>query len=367
VRRAALALLALALFVACASAPRPPVLAEAASVSTTPAAKEAERLAPQAFAEAERIRREADKAHEQGDGAAAQILGEHAIAAHTRAVVLARRVKAEQRLAQAELELSKAQAELADLDAKQRFAATEADDLEKRVRMFEDALPLAPNAPASPEREKARLEAARSMASQARLLCLSTRLLAESAEGLAETLAKLDALDAQLAKPAGATPIDEAIRLRATCLRQLTLVRREPLRKAPADGRSDALLAELSRSGDLFPFRDDRGVVITLRGLFAPGAQTLNATGAERVALLGRVAKAHPDFPVLVVVHGQQLKPTPEDERRGRAVADALRQAGASKVAVHAAGGAQPVAAPERGGAAARNQRIEIVFVTPST
>jgi hypothetical protein len=365
-KRSALALLVAASLLACASAPRPPVLSEADAVSTTPASKQAQQLAPQAFAEAERLRREATRAHDDGNNAAAQILAEHALAAYSHAFVLARLVQGEQRLAKSELDLAKAKRELAELDEKQRFVGAEADDLEKRVRMLEDALPLAPNAPASPEREKARLESARAMASQARLLCIATRLLAESAEGLAETLGKLDALDAQLAKPTGVTPIDHAVQMRSACLRHLTLARRDKMRAAPAEGRSDALLAELSRSGELYPFRDDRGVVVTLRAVFAPGGG-LTKESNERVVLLGRVAKAHPDFPVLVVLHTAQGRATAEDERRARVIADALRQAGASRVQTHAAGGAQPVASPDRAGAAARNQRVEIVFVTPSS
>lgn len=351
---------------ACASTPRPPVLSEAAAVSTTPAAKEASRLAPQAFAEAERLRKKADAAHSDGDMASSQILGEHALAAYAHAFVLARLAKAEKRLADSRLALDKAKADLAALDEKQRFVAAEADDLEQRVRVLEDALPLVPSAPASPEREKARLQAARAMASQARLLCLATRLLDDKAKGVSETLAKLDALDQAVAKGTPPAPIDDALRLRSECLRQLTLARRDATRKAPADGRGDALLAELARSAELHPFRDDRGVVVVLRGLFAAGG-ALTQPASERLALLGRAAKAHPAFPVLVVVHSARGKGGTEEERQAKAVADALRQAGAARVETHVAGSAQPVASPERSGAPQRNQRIEIVFVSPAS
>jgi hypothetical protein len=104
--------------------------------------------------------------------------------------------------------------------------------------------------------------------------------------------------------------------------------------------------------------------VVVLRGAFpATGAPPKEI--AERLALLGRVAKAHPDFPLLVVVHSAKGRPTADDEKRAKTVADALRQAGAPKVETHAAGGAQPIASPDRAGAPERNQRIEIVFVAP--
>jgi hypothetical protein len=342
------------LAIACATVARPPVLSEADSVSTTPAAKEAALLAPQAFAEAERIRRKAAAEHDDGDTASAQILGEHALAAYAHAFVLARLAKADKRLVESEAALGKAQRELAALDEKQRFVLAEADDLEKRVRMLKDALPLVPNAQASPEREKARLEAARAMSSQARLLCLASRMLGDSKKELGEALAKLDSLDAQLAKGAAPVPIDEAVRLRSACLSQLTLVRRDKTRQAPADGRTDALLEELSRSGNLLPFRDDRGVVVVLRGT----PKEL----ADRLTALARAAKAHPEFPLLVVAHSAKGKPSADDAKRAQAIADALRQAGAPKVETHNAGGAQPI-----GGSPARNQRVEIVFVAPTS
>jgi flagellar motor protein MotB len=351
--------------IACASTPRPPVLSEADAVRGTPAAAEARSLAPQAFAKAERILEQARAAHDQGSPASAQILGEHALAGYGHAFVLARLAKAEQRMGEAELALRKAKSELAALDEKQRFVAAEADDLEKRVRMLEDALPLAPNVQASPEREKARLEAARAMASQARLLCLAARLLEPNASGLADSVGKLDALDQELAKTQAPVPIDEAIRMRSACLKHLTLVRRDRSRSAPAAGLADALLAELSRAGDLLPFRDDRGVVVVLRGSFTGAGATPSKELAERLALLGRVAKAHPEFPVLVVVHSAKGR-SAADEQRAKTVADALRQAGAKSVETHAAGSAQPVAAPDRAGAASRNQRLEIVFVAPT-
>jgi hypothetical protein len=353
-----------AIAMACAATPRPPVLSDAAAARGGPAAAEARALAPQAFAKAELIFERASAAHDEGNPASAQILGEHALASYGRAFVLARLAKAEQRSAEAELALRKAKAELAALDEKQRFVVAAADDLEKRVRMLEDALPLAPNVPASPDREKARREAARAMASQARLLCLASRLLDPKAPGLADSVGQLDLLDKELTKPQAPVPIDEAVRVRSACLKHLTLVRRQKARSAPAEGLADALLAELSRSGELMPFRDDRGVVVVLRGVI-PVSGTPAQELAQRIALLGRVAKAHPDFPVLVVVHSAKGR-SADDERRAKAVGDALRQAGASNVETHSAGSAQPVAAPDRPGSAARNQRIEIVFVAPS-
>src|SRR4029434_3356718 len=109
---------------------------------------------------------------------------------------------------------------------KQRRVSAEADDLEMRIKVAEDALPLAPNAAGSPEREKARLETARTLVSQARLLCTATRLLDAKREGLGADLDKLTQVEKTLAGTPKAAPIDTAIQLRSTCLKQLTLARR---------------------------------------------------------------------------------------------------------------------------------------------
>lgn len=321
-------------------------------------------MAPQAYAHAERLRTRADQAHDDGKPAVAQILGEHAIVAYEHAFVLARLARAERALASAELELDRAEKELAALDAQQTRAAAEAEALEMRVNVARDAIPLTPNTPASAEREAARLEAARALASQARLLCSATAMLAgpSAIESEREALAKLDA---ELASAPKVAPIDEAIRARSACLGLLSGARRERTAKAPAAGVVDALLAELSRNGDLYPFRDDRGVVVVLRDAFDKGAAPTKA-GAERLSALGRVAKAHPDFPVLVVVHSAG-RPGADHDRRAKAAVDALAAAGASKLESRVVGSAQPVVDPKRAGASARNERIEIVFVAPTS
>ncbi len=358
--------LATALLVSCAATPRPQVMSQADAVEHTPAAAEAQKLAPQAFAHAQKLRQEAEHAYQDDDVSGAQILGEQSIAAYTHAFVLARLAKAGARLDNAQAQLDKAGKSLHALDEKEKRVAAEADDLEMRAKVAQDALPLVPNTPASPAREKARLAAARSMAVEARLLCVSTRLLGQSSKDLQGALSKLDALDTRLSKKPSPAPIDDAIALRSQCLDLLGKARRPATRKAPAAGVTDALLTELSKTGELYPFRDDRGVVVTLRGLFRGGDQ-LDKPAQKTLGLLGRVAKAHAAFPVLVVVHSASGAPSARDQKRGEAVAKALEAAGAAKVEVQRAGGAEPLVEPARRGAAARNQRIEIVFISPAS
>lgn len=360
------ALLLSALFLlACASAPRPEVMSDVSSVSRGAQAKEAERLAPQAHAKAALLGRQAEEAYDDGDLASAQILGETALAAYSHAFVLARLARASSELAKANTELAKEKSALVDIDEKQKRAGAEADALELEVRVATDAMPLSPNTPGSAEREKARLDMARSLTSQARLLCAATRLLDASAEGLDADLGKIGDLEKSLSNAPKNAPIDDAIALRSTCLKRLTVVRRPKTRATVAANVADALLADLGKSGELTPFRDDRGVAVTLRGLFAADGK-LKPEAAKLLETLGLVAKAHPDFPLLVVVHSSQGRGGDAEKRRGQVVADAITKAGAKKVDVQTVGSAQPVVDPARSGSDKRNDRIEIVFVAPA-
>lgn len=382
------------LLVACAPVPRPSVLGQVEAVRLGPAAVEAKRHASGAFAHAEKLRGQANQAAENDDLAGAQILAERAIAAYAHAHALARVARAEAAAGAAESELAASEKELAALTADQSRVAAELDALDLRIKVARDAHPILPSGPADPEREKARLAASRALALQARLLCGAARLLAAEGAGSAPrpsapggaapagaapegaassdtiqadieaAIAAVGKVDADLATSPAAAPIDGATRARAGCLSVLTRVRRAgtPVSKAP--GAGDALLAALSAAGTSAPSRDDRGVVVTLRGIF--DKDKLSKAGEPQVADLGKVAAAHPGFPVVIVVH--QDKQAPKDEvasrARGEAVAGALRAAKATRVEVVLAGSSAPVVDPA-GKDKARNARVEIVFVTP--
>ena len=328
--------------VACATAPRPRVMNDVDKVRKTPAVALAKTYAPQALARAEAFRFRAHEAHDAGNRAAAQVLSETALAGYSRAFVLARLARAEARLAKTEGKLAKTQKELAALDDLQLRTQAEANNLELKIRIVSDTIPLSPNVATGPKRERARREAARALAAQADLLCQATRMLKKDAAG--DTLKAVESLRQQLEKKPKVTPIDEAIRLRTECLRQLSKARRKVSTKGPAEGAADALLEALSRAGDLYPFRDDRGVVVVLGNL---DENTME--NDERLRRLGRAAKAHPSFPVLVVGHGKGAK-------LAESAAAVLRRVGAPKVEHTHAGNALPQG---------KRHRVEIVFVSP--
>ncbi len=346
---------------ACATPARPQVMTQVDRAREGQAVLDARRNAPQAYARAELQKQRAEQAYADNDLPSAQILSERALAAYLRATIEARLTRAETRLAEAKL-LEKNQADrLAQLDVEQQRLTAETADLELRAKVARDAEPLAKNEPASPEREKARREAARAIVTQGSLLCVSARLVEPNRNALPALMAKADELRKKLDTAAPA-PIDDATALRSDCLRELTLARRPRAQANPSQGESDTLLAELSRA-DFLPFRDDRGVVVTLHALREGGK--LSGRIGEKLADLGRVAKAHPEFPILVVSH--DARAGAKDDGLSTQAVDALKAAGATRVEAKSAGSTTPIVPPDRVGAAGRNERLEIVFVAPGS
>jgi flagellar motor protein MotB len=367
-RALAWAVLVVANLAACGGAPiRAAALGEAERVRLSPGAREGAELAPETYARAEQERELARRADASGDELGSALHAERAIAAYGHALVVARLARAGTELAEAKKSLDDASAQGQGLDASRAKLEEDAAELEKRLQIARERLLPAPSAATSGEREAARLSAARSLAVEARLLCSAAGLVASDAAGLAEAAADVVKLELRLKDAARAhpAPIDEATRARALCLDVLTRARRTA---GGDDGRADALLSELSASGGWEPARDERGVVVTLRGLFL-GAR-LTDGGMTKLKELGRVAAAHADFAIEVVVHDAQPPAETDglDARRAAAALEALVTGGAAapRLRSELAGTGAPVADPNDARGRARNERLEVVFVASS-
>jgi flagellar motor protein MotB len=339
-------------------------------VRNSPSVRDGARFAPQEFELAENERVLSQKASRDGDEIAASLYGEQATASYTDAVVLAR-------LARATIERDKASSDLARDEARAQKLAGEraeaelvADELSRKLRIAREALTPATSVHADPEREEARVVAARALVAEARLLCGAAGLLSASLDGLDALTKDVDALDTQLEKPgrgAGA-PIDTAARARAGCLALLTRARRTS--DASQQAEPDALLSELSASGQFEPSRDERGVVIVLRDAFK--GTSISWPASKALAELGRVAVAHPGFAIQVVVHDATPPSASEasaDVQRAQAAVAALVSAGApvSHVKAETVGARAPLVDPQDPRHRARNARLEVVFVSPGS
>jgi hypothetical protein len=362
-RRATWSIGLAATLAACASAPmRVAALDDVERVRLTAGAREGAALAPEAFAHAEQERDIAWHAHAAGDDVGAGLHAERATAAYQHALVLARLARAATELADAQKSLDDASTQRQAIEASRANLDAEATELEQRAQIARDRLLPALSASASADREAARLVATRSFAVEARLLCSAAHLVAVDAAGLPAAEDAVAKLDARLEKKERPAPVDDAARTRARCLDALTRGRRT---QGGDEGRGDALLAELSASGGWDPSRDERGVVVTLRGAFR-GTELTDAA-ASKAKDLGRVAAAHPTFGVQVVVHDAQ-PPPPKDEgdaRRGDAMVKALVGGGADAAHVRPelAGARLPVVDPSDAKMRARNERVDVVFV----
>jgi flagellar motor protein MotB len=313
-------------------------------------------LAPQALAEADAERDRARTIWDKGDDITASLHAERAIAAYQRVRMVARSARATADAAKADADLAQKTDELHALESARKTAERDGEELAKRVMIAREVRSPAPSGPADAQREAARVQASRALAMQARLLCGAAKLVASQAAGLDAAMQQLDALDKRLEqKPA---PIDDAARARTTCLSILTQARRATTTPQTAD----VLLSELS-AASLAPTRDERGIVVTLRDVFRGTA--IDAPAQPRIEALGRVAAAHADMPIQVVVH--DANPTGPSDDRAKSVSAALVKGGAKadKIATVMAGTRAPVVDPNDARNRARNARVEVVFVTP--
>ena len=340
-----------------------PRLAEVDRVRETPAAKEAAELAPQAYARAEVERSEARKAERGGDQVAALLYADRAVAAYEHAFVLARLARATKENDAAQAALATAAERTRELAASRQQVDAEGDQLEKTLAVAREAQPTLASGPADEKREAARLVAARALVAEARLLCGSARLIAPDAPGLADAEKEASDLEAQIDARPHPAPIDAAARVRAKCLEKLTAARRT---SAKVTG-SDELLAEVSARGGLDPSRDERGVVVPLRDVFEGASVAKKAE--PLLAELGRIAAAHPDVGVQIVVHDAATPSKTEaeaDTQRADAIVKALVAAGANadRVKGETAGARAPIVDPGDLAHRAMNARVDVVFVT---
>ena len=334
-----------------------------------PAAKEGAALAPQTYAIAEEERRRARDAADAGDDLGAELHAAHALAAYQHALVLARTARAQADEQAASRALADADADAQRLAAERAKVDREGDELDKKLKIAHETLAPATSAPADPQREAARLVAARALVMQARLLCGSARLLSATLPGLEAAEKDVSALEKSVEGTPKPAPIDAAARARAACLGVLTQARRGAERTSV--GQADALLSELSAAGQWSPVRDERGVVVTLRDAFKGTTVTPEAEG--KLKELGRVLAAHPGYGMQVVVHDASAPSAAEataDMQRADAAKAALAAGAGSafpadKIRTETAGARAPVIDPADAKHRARNARLEIVFVTP--
>ncbi|MCL2726648.1 MAG: hypothetical protein FWD69_19685 [Polyangiaceae bacterium] len=347
-------------------------VADAEKVRGTLVGRDAQSMAPQAFAMADQELRLARDAAAGGDKTGAELHADRAVAAYAHATILARLSRATQDEASANEALARASEQIRRFSAQRTTLDRESSDLEKKIRIAREMEVPPSSGPADSERMRARLVAAQSLAMQARLLCSAARLVSPDAPGLAEADAAVESLEKDMETGKAKAPIDAAARVRAACLASLTKARRSTA--TTSDDQGDALLGELSQSvaapttasrprSDLAPSRDERGVVVTLHGAFQ--GDVLSRDAEASVKELGRVSAAHPDFGVQVVIHDAHSPSASGDKKHGEAVVRALVDGGApsARVKVEQAGTRAPLVDLRDARGREHNARLEIVFV----
>jgi outer membrane protein OmpA-like peptidoglycan-associated protein len=355
----------LLLVYACAAAPRPAILSEIDVIRDNGSTRQTRELVPQADARAEKLYADAEAAWRKGQTASAEILGERAIVAYSDTRELARIVRVERRILETSAAVHEVELSLLKLESDQKKAAAEAADLEAQLRVEREAEAIADPKLSTPDREQARLVAAKTAIAHARLLCITAKLLSgrESPSGndVTAALSEVDEVEAKLA--AGKFPVSlrDAMRARSRCQQLLAEVRRPTRLSSPTSEQPDQLFVELTEAG-YAPSRDDRGIVVTLNDAFV--GDGLDKQLVPKLTDLGRLAQSHDQTPLLVVTHSKKGDPKPSDQQRADAVAAKLQQAGVKNLQAQAVGGRLPIAQNSDLGAARRNERLEVIFVT---
>lgn len=349
----------------CSTPPAPQTVLDAQALSDSAAASEAEKYAPQAFAQAKKLQAEAEFLQAERQTGEAAAAGEQALAAYHHAIALARAARAEERLDRAKHNRQTMQQELSRLDTLQASVAREADAFELRARVHLDQEPVADESKVSSSRALARRLAAKQLTTEARLLCVASQLLKPDSTALPPLLLQLTALEKELAVGSREHHLyPRSTELRTQCLAQLSAVRRPAVLAHPESAQSDRLLQQLSEQGTLMVYRDDRGIVVNLSSpLEANGTLSAEAAGALRV--LGGTAQAHPRYPLLLVVHTARAAQQQTANELAANTKSALLEAGAPAVKVQHVGNTQPVVSPSLARAAEKNERVEVVLVTP--
>ncbi len=185
-------------------------------------------------------------------------------------------------------------------------------------------------------------------------LARQTELMLAAAEFLGA-----DGADLQRARAASAGPGGDGVATAAAALRRAEALLEAARRRAPVEGETDAvrLQASLSANEGVEAYRDARGVIAVLHGLFA-GAR-LAPTSAGRVAVLARVLRAHPSTPVRIESFASaptRAAATSLAQAQATALRGAVEHAGADVAHVQAAGYARTPSAGE-------TDRVEVVLL----
>jgi len=353
---------------ACPRPPKPVVFAHIDRERATPAVSAAREGSPAVFAKAETLRTKAEEAFARGDSATAELLGQHALAAYANAAAIARFTAATVRASSVAKDLTKAEEHLVADDAARVELDREIDRLEAELVIRKEALAPVSSSKTDAAREAARWIAARANLAVAEATCGGAELLAPKAKGVADAKGILAEIVAKTKDEKAHAPIDASTRARALCLKALTNARSVAVSGAGPAG--DDLLKELA-SGGFAAIRDERGVVAVLPmvpGKDAPfdGGAKLTAAGKSKLEALGKIAKEHPTWALVVVVHAAPGKlDASRDAARAKMVSQELAAVGvdASRVATSTPGATLLAHDPKDPKSHPLNERVEIVFV----
>lgn len=343
----------------CAAAPpRPAPLLQLERSVQSPLAREIQRDAPEAYAEVARAVRAAEDAARVSPENAALRAAEAELTLAW-AATQARGARARARVAEAERRRREAETDAARLEQQAAALARETEDQLAAQRALANARAAATTPGAVPQPERA--TAAAELRQQAELVLAAAALLDADEASRQRVAAQIRAAE-ETARGADATAALVAAGRAFTAAEGLVRQAREGQR-VPAGATPGAqLVQELSGAGGLEPRRDARGVVATMRGLFA-GRNILAPTARGRLETMARVIQGHGEARVRVEAYvGGRDRATAERaaQAQARAVVDALVRAGVPAARL------EPAGLYRLPGGARSEDVVEVVLVLPA-
>lgn len=395
------------LIAACASAPRPGELNQAAKLMQDQGAvDQASRAAPQVFQFAQRYYKMAEDAFE--DGRAEDCLHYSLLAAikFNTALEHGRRLAADERRAKAEQRLQVAQKTASRQTARR-------NDTESRIKRMEQILALrqkleqekeqskAEKAKIASELEKAKAAAEAEQKAAAQRLAAEQALLEEAKqekeiqELVATASSKIQTAEAIEAKEydpgnlnSAKTYVDQAGKALAE--------KRYPNAKDLAKMADEKATAAISRAQEEYSKKKEkmklleerkslfadangigtevkqqqRGVVITLLDMFASGKNIILPERAYLIEKIGELAAKYPDYPLVIEGFTDSLGRDTDNlalsQSRAQSVLDYLVQVKKlefNRVKASGYGSSNPVADNSKAEGRAKNRRVEVIFL----
>ncbi|MCB9538010.1 MAG: OmpA family protein [Myxococcales bacterium] len=357
---------------ACGPAPKPAELVSYEQMRQGDYAQTVQERHPDLFAEAQKYYRRALEAHDDGEDERTLHNTRLATMTWRTAVALSQTKDAADSLRAADARLQRATEALADADQR-RKAAEDAIARQRRINEMQAKLDAANQRAAQKQQAtdaKTAVEGAAAKVQLAETMGGGTHApgpLNKAQASLKMALAAFDKADyAEAARVAGLTAADADVAIAAA----KPFYEAEEKRKA-YDLELKKMLEATADVPGAEARVERRGLVVSLRSLFAAGKSSLDPDVTAPLRMLATIAKDHADFRLIIEGHtdnrGRSQRNLELSEKRAQAVTNYMAGEGVAndRMTALGKGDAEPIADNSTRQGRETNRRVDIVYLRP--